>query len=296
MPRWMSSGSMICSPILSTGLSDVIGSWKIMAMSRPRMLRISSSERPSSSRPSKRTMPWDARRAGRQQPHDGQRGHGLARARFADDRHHLAGIDRVAQPLDRPHGAVRGDELNVEVVDLDQGPRAGGSNAPSPAGKRPVPEGRDDLVVQRFLPVAEAGLLLDPSPLPRRTWYASPLLAHKGKAEQERMTLQTTHRSAFRLWRRRSVSGVRDPAATITLREVLHGRQHPVPRRQPSAAGRLRQPAHRRPAGREADAHELSPPTTRPSSKASSTSSSPPPMRTDVPTAPSRAAHRVSCA
>ena len=57
MPRWMVSGSVICSPILSTGLSEVIGSWKIIAMSRPRILRISSSVRPSSSRPPKRTEP-----------------------------------------------------------------------------------------------------------------------------------------------------------------------------------------------------------------------------------------------
>ena len=48
---------MICSPIVRTGLSEVIGSWKIMAISRPRMRRISSSERSSSSRPSKRMEP-----------------------------------------------------------------------------------------------------------------------------------------------------------------------------------------------------------------------------------------------
>ena len=42
--RWMNSGSMICSPIDRTGLSEVIGSWKIMEMSRPRISRISSSE------------------------------------------------------------------------------------------------------------------------------------------------------------------------------------------------------------------------------------------------------------
>ncbi len=52
---------MICSPIRSTGLSDVIGSWKIMAISRPRMRRISSSESCSSSRPSKRTDPLGMR-------------------------------------------------------------------------------------------------------------------------------------------------------------------------------------------------------------------------------------------
>ena len=48
---------MICRPILSTGLSEVIGSWKIMAISRPRMRRISSSVSPRSSRPPKRMEP-----------------------------------------------------------------------------------------------------------------------------------------------------------------------------------------------------------------------------------------------
>ncbi len=57
MRRWIVSGSMIWSPILRTGLSEVIGSWKIMAISRPRTRRISSSERARSSLPSKRTLP-----------------------------------------------------------------------------------------------------------------------------------------------------------------------------------------------------------------------------------------------
>ncbi len=61
MLRWMISGSMICRPILSTGLSEVMGSWKIMAISRPRMRRISSSESSSSSRPRKRTDPLGMR-------------------------------------------------------------------------------------------------------------------------------------------------------------------------------------------------------------------------------------------
>jgi hypothetical protein len=53
----MISGSMIWSPIRNTGLSEVMGSWKIMAISRPRMRRICSSESFSSSRPSKRIEP-----------------------------------------------------------------------------------------------------------------------------------------------------------------------------------------------------------------------------------------------
>ena len=102
---------MICSPIFSTGLSEVIGSWKIMAISRPRMRRISSSESSSSSRPSKRTEPLGMRAVpGGSSRMTASAETDLPEPELADDRHHLAGADRVAQALDRPHGAVRGDE------------------------------------------------------------------------------------------------------------------------------------------------------------------------------------------
>ena len=108
MFRWMVSGSMICSPILSTGLSEVMGSWKIMAISRPRMRRISSSESFSSSLPpSKRDLArGDARGARRQQAHHRQRRDRFAGAGLADNGHHLARMDRIAQPLDGPDRAV----------------------------------------------------------------------------------------------------------------------------------------------------------------------------------------------
>ena len=117
----MVSGSMICSPIFSTGLSEVIGSWKIMAISRPRMRRISSSERFRSSAAVEADLTLgDARGAWRQQPHDGERRDRFAGAGLADDGDHLAGMDRIAQALDGPHRAVRGHELDVQVVDLEQ--------------------------------------------------------------------------------------------------------------------------------------------------------------------------------
>ena len=65
MPRWISSGSMIWKPMVSTGFSEVIGSWKIIAMSRPRILRISSSGRSSRLRPWNRMRPATTRPAGR---------------------------------------------------------------------------------------------------------------------------------------------------------------------------------------------------------------------------------------
>jgi hypothetical protein len=49
--------SPIWRPTVSTGLSEVIGSWKIIAMSSPRSLRIAASERSSRFRPSNMTAP-----------------------------------------------------------------------------------------------------------------------------------------------------------------------------------------------------------------------------------------------
>src|SRR6266567_6413019 len=58
---WIITASAIWSPIVSTGLSEVIGSWKIMAIRLPRISRISASERASRSRPSNRTAPETTR-------------------------------------------------------------------------------------------------------------------------------------------------------------------------------------------------------------------------------------------
>ena len=79
----------------STGLSDVIGSWKIIEMSLPRMARISRSESASRSRPSKRMLP-PTMRPGRRgdQAQDRERGHALAAAGLADDGQRLAGVRR----------------------------------------------------------------------------------------------------------------------------------------------------------------------------------------------------------
>ena len=53
-----------------------------------------------------------------EKPHDRQRGDGLARAGFTDDRDHLTGIDGVADVLDRAHEAVGRAELDAQVLDL----------------------------------------------------------------------------------------------------------------------------------------------------------------------------------
>ena len=67
MPRWLRSGSSICRPIFISGFSDVIGSWKIIAISLPHTPRMSFGARPRMSCPSKRTAPprWVPRRGTR---------------------------------------------------------------------------------------------------------------------------------------------------------------------------------------------------------------------------------------
>ena len=57
MPRWTRSGSAICSPMRISGLSELIGSWKTIAIAVPHSSRSSLSGRPTSSSPSKRTDP-----------------------------------------------------------------------------------------------------------------------------------------------------------------------------------------------------------------------------------------------
>ncbi|PLY57062.1 hypothetical protein HBH1_04692 [Herbaspirillum sp. BH-1] len=56
-PVWMRSISASCSPMRCKGFREVIGSWKIMAISLPRMPRRASSSACSRSRPSKRIAP-----------------------------------------------------------------------------------------------------------------------------------------------------------------------------------------------------------------------------------------------
>ncbi len=56
-PRCCCSVSVSWRPMVSTGLSDVIGSWNTMPISLPRTARISSGDRPSRSRPPNRIWP-----------------------------------------------------------------------------------------------------------------------------------------------------------------------------------------------------------------------------------------------
>ena len=111
---------MICSPMVRIGFSDVIGSWKIIEMSRPRISRIWSSSRSSNETPGKRCSLRDPARKARQQPHDRKRGDRFAGAELADDGHHFAAPDRKAQAFDRAHDTTGGAELGMQVVDFQK--------------------------------------------------------------------------------------------------------------------------------------------------------------------------------
>ena len=112
---------MICVPIVSVGLSDVIGSWKIIAISRPRM---SSSFRSASfvrSRPSKRTSPETISAGGFGiRPMIESAVTDLPQPGLADDPERLALLDREADAVDRAHGALAREEVRAQVVDFEQ--------------------------------------------------------------------------------------------------------------------------------------------------------------------------------
>ena len=54
------------------------------------------------------------------QPQDGERGDALAAAGFADDAQRLAASQRIAHAVDRAHDAGRGEEMRLEILDLQQ--------------------------------------------------------------------------------------------------------------------------------------------------------------------------------
>ena len=68
-----------------SGLSAVIGSWKIIATRAPRSLRIAGSGRARTSSPPRRILAGGDGHAVGQQAHDGAGGHGFAGPAFADD-------------------------------------------------------------------------------------------------------------------------------------------------------------------------------------------------------------------
>ena len=122
MPRCRVSTSVTCNPIGITGFSEESGSWKIIAMSRPRMSRAGPVVELEQVRAVEDGLAADPQ-AGLlgQQAHDRQRGDALAAAGLADQADHLAGVDREGHPVDGVHGALTAPgEGDGEIVDLEQ--------------------------------------------------------------------------------------------------------------------------------------------------------------------------------
>ena len=109
---------MICSPQVYTGLSAVIGSWKIIEISLPRIVRISALRQRHQIAPFEQDAPFDdpARRL-RHELEDGQGGNALAAARLPHHRERLAGIHLERHAVHGAHDGRVGVEVGVQVVE-----------------------------------------------------------------------------------------------------------------------------------------------------------------------------------
>ena len=140
MPRWISSPSVSCRPIVSTGFSDVIGSWKIMPISRPRMRRISSSASVRRSRPLKRIWPPTIRPAGgatsRMMLSALTR---LAAAGLADQGDGLALGHVPGHAVDRAHDARACLKVGLKLANLQQRRHSARECSTRPGGPRGRP-------------------------------------------------------------------------------------------------------------------------------------------------------------
>ena len=121
-PLWTKSTSLTCFSIVWSGLSDVIGSWKIMAIRLPRTRRSVASSAPRSSWPWNTMLPagMPGRRV-RQELEDRQRGHGLAGAALAHEPDGLPPRDVEGDAADRPHLAAGRVERHRQVADPERG-------------------------------------------------------------------------------------------------------------------------------------------------------------------------------
>ena len=104
---------------MNSGLSEVIGSWKIIEMSLPRMLlHLALAELEQVAALEADGAADDAARRIGDQAQDGERRHALAAARFAHDAQGLAALQRIGHAVDRAHRADRREEVRLEILDL----------------------------------------------------------------------------------------------------------------------------------------------------------------------------------
>ena len=124
---------------LQTGFSDVIGSWKIIAMSPPRTSRSSFFDIVSRSRPLKIASPRRPVPAARDQVEHRHHGHALPGPGLADHAEDLSGEEVVVDTGDRLDDPVLGAELDRHVANRQDGLRhasSAGSGRARRAGRR----------------------------------------------------------------------------------------------------------------------------------------------------------------
>ena len=104
-----------------TGLSEVIGSWKIIDILLPRSLRRSSADSVSTSRSAEQhRLGLDLARRARHQAHDRERRHALAAAGFADQADGAAARHAEADAVDGAEQAAIRREVGLETANLEE--------------------------------------------------------------------------------------------------------------------------------------------------------------------------------
>jgi hypothetical protein len=117
----VASTSSIWSPQRMTGLSAVIGSWKIIDMRVQRRSRSRASSRRARCSPVSDDVAADGGERFGQQAHDRVRDDALARARFADEAHDLAAIARQADAVHGEGAIGAGRQRDRESADVEDG-------------------------------------------------------------------------------------------------------------------------------------------------------------------------------
>ena len=123
------SASPIWSPIVCSGDSEVIGSWKMIEMRPPRIAAHPAAVRVKlgdvdglgrSSRVGEQDLAAGDPAGARQDAHDRLADHRLARSGFADQRHGAARPDPERDTAHRPDDALGNAEFDMQIADAQQ--------------------------------------------------------------------------------------------------------------------------------------------------------------------------------
>ena len=124
MSRWWRSDSVIWLPTFITGLSEVIGSWKTMAISVPQSLASPSARSRRRRCPRRVALPVRTTLRVGSRPDDRAGEDRLARSGLAHHTERLAPAEVEAHAVDGADRAPLGEEVGPEVDDLEQRGRA----------------------------------------------------------------------------------------------------------------------------------------------------------------------------